>query len=85
MIEDVRRMYALRNSAKDTGYIPLLYVKSDYNFKRAPDKIEDAVETFQDAIRNEQLQRSLKKKPRPNLTFQQLKLMGYFKTTISTS
>jgi hypothetical protein len=79
MTADVRRMYALRASAISTGYIPKLYVKSDFNFEEASDEIEDAIKDFRDAITSEQLQRSRMKKPQPNLTFHQLKLISYFK------
>ena len=79
MIEDIHRMYALIASDVNTGYIPSLYVKSDFKFENASDEIEDAVKSFRDAVQSEQLQRSKMKKPRPNLSYRQLKLISYFK------
>lgn len=40
MIEDIRRMYHLRDAGNNDEYISRLYIKSDYKFDNASDKIE---------------------------------------------
>ena len=53
MIEDVRRIYHLKDNIQDgdDNYIKQLYIKSDYVFDPASDEIEEAVSNFTNAIK----------------------------------
>eukprot|EP00956_Cyclotella_meneghiniana_P015107 scaffold22917_cov55-Cyclotella_meneghiniana.AAC.3 len=80
MIEDVRRIYHLKDNIQDDDdYIKQLYIKSDYVFDPASDEIEEAVSSFTNAIKTEQLRRSHRKKPTRNLTRRQWELVKFFK------
>ena len=52
LTRDIRRMYALRGLADngDGDYIPSLYLKSTYEFKKAPSHIEKAMESFKEGV-----------------------------------
>ena len=80
MKADVRRMYALSLvPPENQEYIPQLYIKSDYPFKKASKPIERALENFEKAIKREQLQLSRQRKPIRNLPFSKYQLIKYYK------
>ena len=72
-------MYALRGIADKSNddYIPSLYLKSTYKFKKAPNHIEKAMVSFKEGILQQQmlLNQRFKKKPKRNLTPLQVKLL----------
>ena len=58
LMEDIRWnwKYIFRdNPPLDENYIPKLYIKSEFKFDPAPEKIEKALQTFQQAVQQEQL------------------------------
>ena len=56
LTKDIRRMYALKGVADNGAYIPSLYIKSDYEFKKAPSHIEQAMISFRNDILQKQLE-----------------------------
>eukprot|EP00956_Cyclotella_meneghiniana_P029384 scaffold70892_cov59-Cyclotella_meneghiniana.AAC.1 len=80
MIEDVRKIYHLKDAPDNDDYSKQLYInKSDYVFDPASNEIEEAVSNFSNAIKTEQLRRSHRKKPIRNLTRRQWELVKFFK------
>ena len=80
MQEDVQRMYAFAGSPpKDRGYIPSLYIKSDFKFDPASQAIEEAMHAFKDTIQSEQLGQNPRFKPSRNLPFSKWKLINTLK------
>ena len=79
MRQDVRRIYHLNTDAGDGNYIKSLYIKSDYEFDRASDTIEDAIREFEREIKSEQLSINRRRKPSRNLSYGKWKLLLYFK------
>ena len=79
LTRDIRRMYALRGMTdNDNGdYIPSLYLKSNYDFKKAPSHIEKAIVSFKEGILSKQmtLNQRFKQHPKRNLTPLQVKLL----------
>ena len=83
LTKDIRQMYALKGveDNDDGNYIPSLYLKLTYKFKKAPSHIKKAIVSFKDGILRKQLelQKRHQKKPKRNLTPLQWKLLQKLK------
>jgi len=77
----VRRLYAFLKSPPDDdpdGYIPGLYIKSDYKFPPASADIEAALTNFKTYVLQEQTRYAKHHPPTSNLTPSQFKLINFF-------
>lgn len=81
LAKDLRRMYALRNADEEGNYIPELYLKSDFEFKDASQRIEQGLCNFKLAVRRKLLLLRQRRhlKPQLNLSPLSFNLMQYLK------
>ena len=86
--EDVRQKFHLNEKPPDDTqdsessereYIPSLYIKSDYKFDNATEEIEDALSSFEAAVRAAQFHNSCRQKFKPNLSITQWNLLRYLR------
>ena len=61
------------------SYNPSLYIKSIYEFPNASDEIEEAILSFESAVKAAQQQQYRRQNPVPNLTQLQWKLLQYLR------
>ena len=81
LTKDIRRIYTFRDEPplSDDGYIPSLYIKSDFSFDPADDRIEEALKNFCQAVQHKQRDRQRRRKPRRNITVGEWDLITFLR------